>query len=222
VPTYRVGPRRIVRSDGQRGSTSYTMVSSDISSSPDPLDAQKHELRRRARLIRNAISPEQRAVDAQRVAERCMPIFPDPPRIVSAYYPTAKEFDSRPLLQRLTAEGCTLALPAVMGDAPLIFRRWSPGEPLTRGQRGIMEPISGEILRPALLLIPLLAFDARGYRLGYGGGHYDRTLPSLRRDDPVIAVGLAFDEQEMAQLPVGPHDQLLDWILTPSGARRFE
>lgn len=198
------------------------MASSDTSSSPGPLDAQKHELRQRARLIRNAISPEQRAGDASRVAETGLPVSFGAPGILAAYYPTAKEFDPRPLLERLAAEGWTLALPVVTGEAPLIFRRWSPGAPLTRGQRGMMEPAGGEILRPALLLVPLLAFDARGYRLGYGGGHYDRTLEALRRDGPAVALGLAFDEQEMAQLHIGPHDQRLDWILTPSGARRFE
>jgi 5-formyltetrahydrofolate cyclo-ligase len=198
------------------------MASSDISASPDPLDAQKHELRRRARAIRNAISPEQRAADAARVADAGLPASLGAPGILAAYYPTAREFDPLPLLARLAGEGWTLALPVVTGDAPLIFRRWSLGAPLTRGQRGIMEPEGGETLRPALLLVPLLAFDARGYRLGYGGGHYDRTLEALRRDGPATALGLAFDEQEMAQLHVGPHDQRLDWILTPSGARRFE
>jgi 5-formyltetrahydrofolate cyclo-ligase len=198
------------------------MASSDISASSDPLDAQKHELRGRARAIRNAISPEQRAADASRVADAGLPASLGTPGILAGYYPTTREFDPLPLLQRLAGEGWTLALPVVTGDVPLIFRRWFPGAPLTPGQRGMMEPDGGEILRPALLLVPLLAFDARGYRLGYGGGHYDRTLEALRRDGPAVALGLAFDEQEMAQLHVGPHDQRLDWILTPSGARRFE
>jgi 5-formyltetrahydrofolate cyclo-ligase len=198
------------------------MASSDISSCPDPLAAQKDELRRRARLVRNAIPPERRAADAQRVADADLQASLGAPGILAAYYPTAKEFDPLPLLRRLTGEGWMLALPVVTGEAPLVFRRWSLGAPLTRGQRGMMEPDGGEILRPALLLGPLLAFDARGYRLGYGGGHYDRTLEALRRDGPAVALGLAFDEQEVAQLHVGPHDQRLDWVLTPSGARRFE
>lgn len=198
------------------------MTASDIPSSPDPLDAQKRELRRRARFIRNAISPERRAADASRVADADLPVSFAPPGVVAAYYPTATEFDPLPLLERLSSERWTLALPVVTGASPLLFRRWQPGEALTRGQRGVMEPVAGDILRPDLLLVPLLAFDARGYRLGYGGGHYDRTLEALRRDGPAVALGLAFDEQEMAQLHVGPHDQRLDWILTPSGARRFE
>jgi len=122
-------------------------------------------------------------------------------------------------LRRLAANGWTLALPVVTGAAPLIFRAWTFGAALIAGERGISQPAAGAILRPALLLVPLLAFDAHGRRLGYGGGHYDRTLEALRRDGTVTAIGLAFDAQEVAQIPAGPHDQRLDWILTPSGAR---
>ena len=187
----------------------------------DPLDAEKAGLRRRARLVRNAISSEQRRADAERVAQTGLPEGISGPGVLSGYFPTPREFDPLPLLQRLATDGWTLALPAIVGDAPLVFRRWTFGEPLIPGQRGIMEPASGEILRPAVLLIPLLAFDGRGARLGYGGGHYDRTLEALRREDSVTAIGLAFDSQEMPHLPLGPYDQRLDYILTPSGARRF-
>lgn len=189
----------------------------------DPLDAEKADLRQRARLIRNAISPDERKADARLVAEIGLPEgLAEPAGVASGYYPTPKEFDPLPLLQRLGAGGWTLALPAIAGAAPLIFRRWRFGDPLVRGERGIMEPAAGgEALRPSVLLIPLLAFDARGVRLGLGGGHYDRTLDALRRQGPVTAIGLAFDSQEMSHLPHGPHDQRLDWILTPSGARRF-
>jgi 5-formyltetrahydrofolate cyclo-ligase len=197
------------------------MASDPQSSDADPLDAQKIAARDLARLVRNAITPAQRAADAERLAEGGVPAEIAPPGIVGAYHPTSKEFNCLPLAARLAAQGWTISLPVVTGAAPLIFRRWMPGEPLRRGGRGMMEPFSGEVVRPTLLLIPLLAFDARGYRLGYGGGHYDRTLDSLRRSGPVTAVGVAFDEQEVAQLPVGPYDEPLDWILTPSGARRF-
>jgi 5-formyltetrahydrofolate cyclo-ligase len=187
----------------------------------DPLDAQKTALRDTARRARNAVTPAERSADAARLAQSPLPFATTPPGIIGGYHPTAREFDCLPLMERLAREGWTLALPAVLGDAPLLFRRWRFGEPLIRGQRGIMQPTAGEIVRPALLLIPLLAFDARGYRLGYGGGHYDRTLEALRAEAPMLAVGVAFDAQEVAQLPVGPHDQRLDWLLTPSGARRF-
>jgi 5-formyltetrahydrofolate cyclo-ligase len=189
--------------------------------SPDPLDAQKTALRESARAVRNAVTPAERAADAARMAQMPLPFRAATPSIVGGYHPTAREFDCLPLMERLAREGWTLALPAVMGDAPLLFHRWRFGEALMRGQRGIMQPAGGETVRPAMLLIPLLAFDAQGYRLGYGGGHYDRTLEVLRAAGPVLAVGVAFDAQEVAQLPVGPHDQRLDWMLTPSGARRF-
>ena len=159
--------------------------------------------------------------DALRLAALPLPFLGEAPGIVAGYHPTAREFDCLPLMQRLARDGWTLALPVVIGEAPLVFHRWSFGEPLVRGQRGMMQPAGGEIVRPALLLIPLLAFDARGYRLGYGGGHYDRTLDALRRQGRALAIGVAFDAQEVAQLPVGPHDQRLDWMLTPSGAKRF-
>ncbi len=187
----------------------------------DPLAARKADLRERARAVRGAISPGQRSADAARLAATGLPEGTGPADVVSGYYPTPKEFDPLPLLARLAAEGWTVTLPFIVGEVPLLFRRWQPGDPLRRGPRAIMEPISGEILTPRVLLVPLLAFDTRGARLGYGGGHYDRTLDALRRTGPVLGIGLAFDEQEMPELPIGPHDQRLDIILTPSGARRF-
>lgn len=197
------------------------MPQSSLPPDANPLDARKTALRDGARLARNAISTDQRAADAERMARLPLPFIGAAPGIVGGYYPTPREFDCLPLLHRLSDEGWTLALPVVVGDAPLVFRRWRFGDPLTRGQRGMMQPAGGEPVRPALLLIPLLAFDAAGTRLGYGGGHYDRTLEALRRDGPILAVGVAFAAQEVAQLPTGPHDQRLDWMLTPSGAKRF-
>ncbi len=197
------------------------MRDEDSSLPPDPLSAEKAELRKLARATRNAISPEQRRADADRVAQGGLPVSLEASHAIGGHYPTVREFDCLPLLARLSSEGHTVALPAVDGDAPLIFRRWSAGEPLVKGPMNIMEPASGDIISPSVLLLPLLAFDARGYRLGYGGGHYDRTLEMLRREGEVIAIGLAFDEQEVAQLPTGPHDQRLDWIVTPSRRLRF-
>jgi 5-formyltetrahydrofolate cyclo-ligase len=197
------------------------MTSNTSSPQTGPIEAQKTALRDDARRVRNAITSEERADAAERLARLPLPFASGERELIGGYHPTPKEFDCLPLLRRLAGDGWALALPAVVGDAPLLFHRWAFGERLTKGQRGIMQPASGEIVRPALLLIPLLAFDPRGYRLGYGGGHYDRTLDALRADGPVLAIGVAFDAQEVAQLPVGPHDQRLDWILTPSGARRF-
>jgi 5-formyltetrahydrofolate cyclo-ligase len=124
-----------------------------------------------------------------------------------------------PLLRRVAAEGWTLALPVVAGPAPLRFRTWTFGAPLQSGPFGIPEPEDGPLAAPDVLLVPLLAFDRHGYRLGYGGGHYDRTLAELRAQGGVTAIGLAFDAQEVAQVPICPYDERLDWILTPSGAK---
>jgi 5-formyltetrahydrofolate cyclo-ligase len=222
APTYKVGPRRIVRSDGRCGSTIlFDMAADESFFSNDALEAEKAVLRERMRSIRNTISPEKRRSEAERVANAGLPFPHDPALVIGGHYPTVREFDSLPLLARLFADGSPVALPTVIGEGPLVFRRWSIGEALVKGPRSIMEPASGDILFPSVLLIPLMAFDAQGYRLGYGGGHYDRTLEALRQGGTILAIGLAFDEQEVAQLPVAAHDQRLDWILTPSGARRF-
>jgi 5-formyltetrahydrofolate cyclo-ligase len=106
------------------------------------------------------------------------------------------------------ADGCA---------APLIFREWSFSTPLETGPLGIPHLSAGPEVIPRVLIVPLLAFDLRGYRLGQGGGHYDRTLAALRQNHAITAIGLAFDEQEVAEVPLGPYDQPLDWILTPSG-----
>jgi 5-formyltetrahydrofolate cyclo-ligase len=141
------------------------------------------------------------------------------PGVVAGYYPVRSEFDCMPLLRRIEADGSVLALPVIAGPVPLQFREWTFGAPLEPGPFGIPEPTAGLLAVPDILLVPLLAFDQRGYRLGYGGGHYDRTLGALRAQGGVAAVGLAFDTQEVAEVPACPYDQRLDWILTPSGAK---
>ncbi len=138
--------------------------------------------------------------------------------VVAGYVPTRSEIDPRPLMQALAEAGATLALPVTPPrgtEAPLSFRIWRAGDALTPGHFRIGEPGPGAPeIEPDLLLVPLLAFDSRGHRLGYGAGHYDRTLAALRASRPVRAIGLAFAAQEMLALPDGPFDQPLDAILT--------
>lgn len=112
--------------------------------------------------------------------------------------------------------GC--CLPVVERKAaPLVFRAWTPGEALVPGSFGTLVPPETAPLRvPQVLIVPMLAFDARGYRLGYGGGFYDRTLEALRAKGPLTAIGFAFDAQEADLVPVEPTDQPLDLIVTPS------
>jgi 5-formyltetrahydrofolate cyclo-ligase len=141
-----------------------------------------------------------------------------PSDVVSAYWPYRTEIDPRPLMQRFESAGARLALPATpakgSGD-PLRFQSWSFGDRLHPRAFGVREPPpSAETVEPDILLIPLLAFDRQGGRLGYGAGHYDRTLERLRAQKSVLAIGLAFAAQEIERVPMDTHDQRLDAILT--------
>ncbi len=144
--------------------------------------------------------------------------------VVSGFLPYQSEIDVKPLLARLSASGLVTALPVVIGrNEPLQFRLWRPGEPTEAGAWNIPVPlVSAPTTVPDVLLVPMLAFDSGGYRLGYGGGFYDRTLERLRGEKPVIAVGVAYAAQEVHHVPRDAHDQPLDWILTEMGARKVD
>ena len=135
---------------------------------------------------------------------------------VSGYWPLRDELDPRPILSALAARGQRLCLPVVVeSGAALVFRDWRPEVSLEPADFGTQVPGADcPILEPDYLLVPLLAFDRRGHRLGYGGGFYDRTLASLRARRPVLAVGLAFATQEVEAVPVEAGDQPLDRIIT--------
>ena len=130
------------------------------------------------------------------------------------------EADPRALAHALAARGHALALPVVAAKkSPLVFRRWREGDPLIVHIFGMHEPAAAapEIV-PDVLLIPLLAFDAQGTRLGYGGGFYDRTLASLKTKR---AIGIAYAGQEVDELPCHDHDHPLDAVVTEKGVRTF-
>jgi 5-formyltetrahydrofolate cyclo-ligase len=141
---------------------------------------------------------------------------------VSGFSAIGDEISPLPLLVRLAGEGHRLCLPVMPGKGlPLSFRAWTPGDATTAAVWGIHEPLlSAPVLDPDVLLIPLLAFDDRGNRLGYGGGFYDRTIAQLRALKPVVTIGLAFDEQRVVAVPHGDHDEGLEWVLTPTGPVR--
>jgi 5-formyltetrahydrofolate cyclo-ligase len=140
---------------------------------------------------------------------------PPPGTIVAGFWPIGTEIDIRPLLDSLHARGHAIVLPWTPSRGhPLIFRRWVPGAPMRRGRFGTFAP-QGEEMRPAWLFVPLLAFDRRGHRLGYGGGFYDRTLAGL---PGAVAIGCGFAAQEMAEVPTGPHDVPLSGIATEKEA----
>jgi len=143
--------------------------------------------------------------------------------VVASYWPIRGEIDPRPLMRRLHDAGHACALGVVHDRAaPLRFLAWRPGMALEPGGFGVMvpPPQAGELV-PAIVLTPLLAFDVRGHRLGYGGGYYDRTLTGLRRQvGGVLAVGLAFEAQRIEAVPHTPRDARLDWVVTEARARR--
>ncbi len=135
---------------------------------------------------------------------------------VSAFYPYQTEIDTRPLLGVLAADGWMTCLPVVVArHQPLEFRRWYPGEPTEPGKWNIPVPLpTSETAEPDVLLVPLLAFDRKGFRLGYGGGFYDMTLAKLRAAKKVIAIGVAYAGQEVASVPRDEMDQPLDYVMT--------
>lgn len=145
-----------------------------------------------------------------------------PGPVVSGFYPFRSELDCRPLLSALITAGCQTALPVIVAAGqPLEFRQWAPGEPLEDGVWNIPVPaIHAATVVPDILLVPLLGFDKAGYRIGYGGGFYDRTLASLGSAKQITAIGLAFAVQEIDEVPREAHDVPLDWILTEAGLIR--
>ncbi|MCW5725792.1 MAG: 5-formyltetrahydrofolate cyclo-ligase [Maricaulaceae bacterium] len=164
------------------------------------------------------------APDAARALVANFPddIWPAIGSVVAGYHPIGDEIDPRPLLETFHCEQARLALPCMQGKGrPLAFRQWLPGDELVKAAFGVMEPAADRAeLRPALVLVPLLAADRAGNRLGYGQGYYDRTLAFLRAQGPVVAAGLAYDGQLAASVPAGRHDQRLDWLITEKRAYR--
>ena len=145
------------------------------------------------------------------------------PAVVSGFWPIKEEIDIRPLMVDLLNQGCQLSLPVVQGKGlPLLFRAWRPGDPLQAGVFGTLQPsVRREVVEPDALIVPLLACDEDGWRLGYGGGFYDRTLAGLRTKKTVTAVGVGFNDQLVPEVPHGPSDQRLDWLLTDKRACAF-
>ena len=135
---------------------------------------------------------------------------------VSGFIPYKSEITTIPMLERLHAQGWQTCLPIVIGmEEPLLFRSWVPGEPLIPGAWDIPVPLeTAPDAVPDLLLVPMLAFDRKGFRLGYGGGFYDRTLEKLRAVKRVVAIGVAYHAQLVEEVPVGLHDAPLDYVMT--------
>ena len=136
--------------------------------------------------------------------------------MTAVFSPIGSEPDATALAAALHATGVRLVLPVDLSHgSALIFRRWSPGDRLAFGPLGIAEPLpDAPELEPDVLVVPLIAFDRRGHRIGYGAGNYDRTLAALRKRKQVRVIGVAYAVQEEPVIPNEPHDEPVDLVLT--------
>lgn len=190
----------------------------------DDVGARKQALRAKAQTRRRRLSAAGTTAGAMAVRHFRAAIPLPAGAAVAGYWPLPDEFDCRPLLSALHADGHPCALPVVTGRGqPLTFRAWTPETELQPGAFGVSVPADdAPTVAPDVVIAPLLAFDDEGFRLGYGGGYYDRTLAALRSGGgKVLAVGLAFAGQRVAAVPHGPGDEPLDWVVSEAGAIRF-
>ena len=174
--------------------------------------ARKAALRQAALARRDAIDLDDRLEADQAIAAHALalPVW-GVGGPVSAYWPMRSEADPRPILEDLHRLGLPLCLPAIVAGR-MIFRRWAPYEPIVPGGFGtLVPPESQPETAPPILLVPLAAFDRRGYRIGYGKGYYDRALGELGH---TVSIGLGYAAQEIDAVPDEPHDRALDWIVT--------
>ncbi|MBI1250712.1 MAG: 5-formyltetrahydrofolate cyclo-ligase [Alphaproteobacteria bacterium] len=187
------------------------------------IDDAKSALRDRLAQVR--ADAERATPDAaERIAAGLIAALAPKPAFVAGYVKFRTEIDPLPAMRQLASRGARLCLPrtpARATDAPLDFRAWSEGDALERSAFGVMQPLpTAPACSPDVVLAPLLGFDRSGARLGYGQGHYDRTLASLRQARSIVAVGLAYAAQELPSAPREPHDEALDWIVTENEAIR--
>ena len=182
----------------------------------DPIARRKADLRKESRARREALPVAEQSAAAQTIAARGLPIPVPAGAVVSGYSPLKFEISPLPLMRRAAEAGAKLALPVVQGrGTPLIMRAWAFGEGLGSGVWGIREPRpEAPEMFPDILIVPILAFDRAGYRLGYGAGYYDMTITRLRAMKPVTAIGIAFAVQEFPELPKTSRDARLDLVLT--------
>lgn len=184
------------------------------------LDEEKRALRVRARKMRlvadQKFGPIAAAAAAASFLDGLDAVGAHPGGAVAGYWPIATELDDRPLLARLHERGFVCALPVVVArDAPLAFRRWAPLDNLESGEHETWQPGPGapEVV-PDIVIVPLLAFDSAGWRLGQGVGYYDRSLAALRARAHVTAVGTGYAAQRFDHVPHGPLDEPMDWLLS--------
>lgn len=190
----------------------------------DPhIEEAKAALRLKARATRAAINNALRPTAAKSVADHFFSaVNLRPTDIVAGYWRIKDEMDCKPILIRLMDSNQPVCLPVVLGDdMPLELRLWEQGTPLYEAGFGTLAPSElAPHVEPDIIIMPLLGFDKRGTRLGYGGGYYDRTLERLVKRPRLV--GIAFAAQEIEDIPREAHDVPLDVIVTEQGARTFE
>lgn len=190
------------------------MIASDIR-------ALKKELRGQALARRDALPLDYRIEGSLAIADAIAGT--EPGEIVSGFWPMRSEVDIRPAMAALAAKGARLCLPAILDRETIVFRELVRGAPMVDMGFGTMGPGSdAAVLEPDMMLVPLAAFDARGHRIGYGAGYYDRAIARLRAQGKASRlIGIAFDCQQVAMVPDQPHDVQLPAIATESGLREF-
>ncbi|MCB1499301.1 MAG: 5-formyltetrahydrofolate cyclo-ligase [Bauldia sp.] len=179
--------------------------------------SSKSELRDLALHRRDATGPAYRSAASAAIAERIAPLIAAAaPASIAGYVAMRSEVDPAPILAAAHRRGIAIGLPAILPGAELAFRRYEPGAPLASGGFGTVVPAAtAGTLDPDLIIVPVVGFDRAGARLGYGKGHYDRTIAALhaRRLRPPL-VGIAFALQEVDTIPAEPHDARLDVVVT--------
>jgi 5-formyltetrahydrofolate cyclo-ligase len=187
---------------------------------------EKDRMRRALTARRRAHFEAHGAAEAQALASHAEKLHAEKAagNIIAAYLPMGGELDPQPLMQALRRKGHSICLPVCSDeDAPLIFRRYKKGDALLPDDMGIAAPrATAQQVTPDIVLLPLLAFDGQGHRLGRGGGFYDRSLAELKKRGDCRFIGLAFDMQMVDKCPIAPHDEALHAVLTPSQWHEFD
>lgn len=193
------------------------------------MSLDKDALRKQALTHRANLDKSDPSEDPDSLAELFFETFsPDQGTVIACYWPKNDEFDTLPLIDKIFKTGCICALPVIQKDSRVLqFAKWQEGDPLTEGPYKILQPQVNqktEWLLPDIVCVPLLAFDTKGHRLGYGGGYYDATLESLSNQKPdVISAGIAYAKQAVLfGLPHESHDYSLDWVITPQNANKYK
>ena len=183
----------------------------------------KKALRQEALARRDALDPRWRIEAALGLVDWAEALAPPAGSVVSGFWPMRSEVDVRPLMEASRKRGARLCLPAILDRQNIVFREFLPDAPLVDMGFGTKGPDeSAAVLEPDLMLVPLAAFDRRGHRIGYGAGYYDRAIARLKANGHARRlVGIAFDCQEVPQVPDEPHDVIIPEIMTESGLRRF-